>query len=482
MGSIREFWKGLFSRGSKSDAPAPEKLEREISALSSGNLALADDMQRIRSDLEHTREEEDRKIANLEQVRQSMELAREQDHRKLVEFESINQELQSARDADSKRILELEKRLSGIESGHNEVHKQARALEDSLTETKSRLEKTDAGLEDLLEKSKQQASQFEASLTNAGNRLESTDNQLRKLEGRLVDERKDNLTILQQMQATMRKQDTRMGWTMAAAAFAMLLGATAGGILIWDVQKNAVMLSGMSADIKELMSSVNGHLASRHRSGDEARQQAVLPVPAPESRPPVAAAVPPGQESNTAKEAPPVPAPAASATVKKPATNPYFLSSALERGRPKQTEGLRQTMRKETEDFFRDNAKLEGVISMESGVQYRVVTPGSGKAPLPGDKVVVKYLGTTLDGNIFDETYTADEPSVFSVNELQPGWREVMLKMEEGTEFELYVPPDMATSGSVRKRGVLGYEPSIYLIELLQVMRDEAAESPASAR
>ena len=224
MGSIREFWKGLFSRGSKSDAPAPEKLEREISALSSGNLALADDMQRIRSDLEHTREEEDRKIANLEQVRQSMELAREQDHRKLVEFESINQELQSARDADSKRILELEKRLSGIESGHNEVHKQARALEDSLTETKSRLEKTDAGLEDLLEKSKQQARQFEASLTNAGNRLESTDNQLRKLEGRLVDERKDNLTILQQMQATMRKQDTRMGWTMAAAAFAMLLG------------------------------------------------------------------------------------------------------------------------------------------------------------------------------------------------------------------------------------------------------------------
>ena len=78
----------------------------------------------------------------------------------------------------------------------------------------------------------------------------------------------------------------------------------------------------------------------------------------------------------------------------------------------------------------------------------------------------------TLDGNIFDETYTTDEAVTYSMNELQPGWREVLLKMEEGSEFELYIPGNLTASGNVRKRGMLGYEPNIYLVELLEVLGD----------
>ena len=468
MHSLKHYWKRLFSRAGESEAPAPEQLEREIQTVSSESHALAEDVQRFRSDFEHTREEEERKIASLEQVRTAMEQAREQDHRKLTEFESINQTLQTARDSDSKKIQELERRLAELEAERARTKEQARALEDSLAETTSRLEKTDGQVRQLQASTVEQAQHLSASLQETGSRVDSTDDHIRELEGRLDSERKDYLSILQQMQGTMRKQDSRMGWTMAAAGFALLLGATAGAILIWDVQKNAGMLSRMSTDIRELMTSVNDHMSRQHSRQDDVRQQA-MPAPdvVPESRETVAAA--PKAEAVAKPEST---APSTGATISKPASNPYFLSSALERGRAKQTEGLRQMTRSDADVFFEKNAKLEGVISLPSGVQYRIVTPGSGRSPLPADKVVVKYVGTTLDGAIFDETYTADEPGIYSMNELQPGWREVLLKMEEGTEFELYIPAKFTTGGGVRKRGVLGYEPNIYLIELVQVLRD----------
>ena len=59
------------------------------------------------------------------------------------------------------------------------------------------------------------------------------------------------------------------------------------------------------------------------------------------------------------------------------------------------------------------------------------------------------------------------------MKEVLPSWREVLLKMEVGAEFELYTPPNLANKGGVRKRSLLGYDPSIYLIELLQVVEDD---------
>jgi len=114
---------------------------------------------------------------------------------------------------------------------------------------------------------------------------------------------------------------------------------------------------------------------------------------------------------------------------------------------------------------------------LPSGVQYLVIKPGNGKSPTLSDKIVVAYVGTRLNGMVFDETYSSGEPATLSMKELLPGWREVLLKMEAGAEFEMYVPPDLANKGGVRKRSLLGYDPSIYLIELLKVVGDDKAES-----
>ena len=474
MQSLKHYWKRLFSGTGHSDEAASEQLEREIQALSNESHAHAEDVQRLRSDFEHTRDEENRKIASLEQVRKSIEGARDKDHRKLAELESINQALQAARDTDSRKLLALEQRLAGLEAERNELRGQVKALGDTVAETASGLEDTNGKVKQLRDSTTEQVRNFGMSLQEAGSRLDSADGHIQQLEGRLENERKDYLTILQQLQGSISKQDTRVSWTMAAAGFALLLGATAGGILIWDVQKNAATLSGMSADIKELMTSVNGLRQKERAQSFDTRQQA-MPAPAavPESDP-TESAVP----EDVAVEKPEPATEPAGATISKNTTNPYFLSSALKGGRAKQTEGLKQKTRSEADKFFEENAKLDGVVTLSSGVQYRVVQQGSGKSPQSSDRVVIKYVGMTLDGNIFDETYTTDEAVTYSMNELQPGWREVLLKMEEGSEFELYIPGNLTASGNVRKRGMLGYEPNIYLVELLEVLGDGMSALP----
>ena len=475
MQSLKHHWKRFFSKTGKSEVPAPEQLEREIQALSSESHVHAEDVQRLRSDFEHTRDEENRKIASLEQVRESIEEARDEDHRKLVNLASLNQRLEAAREADSRKISHLEQRLEGLEADRSQLRSQVEALRGALEKTESGLEHmvsglkhTDESVRQLQASTEEQSRNLGTSLQEASSRLDSTDGHIRQLEGQLENERKDYLTILQQLQGAVTKQDTRVSWTMAAAGFALLLGAIAGGILIWDVQKNATTLSSMNTDIKELMTSVNGLLQEERAHSVDTRQQS-MPAPAAVTEGDTTMAAIP--ERLAVEEAEP-PASTAKTTISKPPPKPYILSSALEGGRAKQTEGLQQKARSEADVFFEKNAKREGVISLPSGVQYRVVKSGSGKSPLPTDKVVAKYVGMTRDGTIFEETYTAHEPGTYSMSELKPGWREVLLKMEEGSEFEMYIPGKLASSGGVEKRDVLGNEPNIYLVELVKVLRD----------
>ena len=434
--------------------PRPEELEREISAISGESHALADEVHQVRSDFEH---------------------ARDEDHRKLTELESLGSRFETAREADSRKIHDLERRLAELESERNQARDKARALEDSLTETTTRLESTDMQVKNLQASSVEQAKQFTASLSDASNRLEGTENHVRELDDRLKSERKDYLNTIQGMLDRFRKQDLRMNWTMSVAGFALLLGTVAGVILIWEMQKNSRLLSGMSRDIKELMVSVNGGLSMQHTPQKENRQLA-LPATPPET---VTAAITKPATGTTATAQP---APSTKATINMENLNTNYLVNALDRARSSSRLGTPQSRREDAKRFFENNATNEGMISLPSGVQYRIVTAGTGKSPSPSDQVVVAYVGIKPNGAVFDETYSTGIPSTFSMNEVIPGWREVLLKMQEGAEFELYVPPKLATSGGTRKRSMLGYEPNIYLIELIEVVKDGATDPAAPAK
>ena len=103
--------------------------------------------------------------------------------------------------------------------------------------------------------------------------------------------------------------------------------------------------------------------------------------------------------------------------------------------------------RAEGEAFLAANKEKEGVVTTESGLQYKVIVEGSGEKPTAEDTVQVHYRGTLIDGTEFDSSYARGEPAEFKVNQVIAGWTEALQLMSEGAKWELYIPSDLAYGG-----------------------------------
>jgi FKBP-type peptidyl-prolyl cis-trans isomerase FkpA len=118
--------------------------------------------------------------------------------------------------------------------------------------------------------------------------------------------------------------------------------------------------------------------------------------------------------------------------------------------------------------FLESNKAKEGVIVTESGLQYRVITEGTGVKPGATDSVTVHYSGKLLDGTEFDSSYARQEPVNFPVNGVIAGWTEALQLMPQGSKWELYIPADLAYgpggNGPIPPNSVLTFE-----VELLEV-------------
>jgi FKBP-type peptidyl-prolyl cis-trans isomerase FklB len=117
-------------------------------------------------------------------------------------------------------------------------------------------------------------------------------------------------------------------------------------------------------------------------------------------------------------------------------------------------------------EFLAANAKKEGVVMRPSGLQYKVLRPGTGRTPGPGDKVTVHYRGTTLDGHRFYDSYGKGEPATFHVSGVTRGLTEAFQLMKEGARWELFLPPDLAYG----RRGPLAHHAVIFDVELIAVV------------
>jgi FKBP-type peptidyl-prolyl cis-trans isomerase len=93
--------------------------------------------------------------------------------------------------------------------------------------------------------------------------------------------------------------------------------------------------------------------------------------------------------------------------------------------------------------FLEENKAKEGVKTLPSGLQYKVVTEGKGPKPTANDTVTVNYRGTLIDGTEFDSSYGRGQPATFPLNRVIPGWTEGVQLMSEGSKYILYVPPDL---------------------------------------
>lgn len=125
----------------------------------------------------------------------------------------------------------------------------------------------------------------------------------------------------------------------------------------------------------------------------------------------------------------------------------------------------------EAQKFLAENASKEGVMTTESGLQYKVVVEGDGPKPLATDKVKVNYRGTLVNGTEFDAS-APDTPAEFRVNGVIKGWIEGLQLMPVGSKYEFYIHPDLAYGENPRPGGVIeANHMLIFELELLEIVK-----------
>lgn len=123
--------------------------------------------------------------------------------------------------------------------------------------------------------------------------------------------------------------------------------------------------------------------------------------------------------------------------------------------------------------FLLDNAKKEGVVTTASGLQYTILTEGTGKTPRAKDTVVVHYRGTLINGAEFDSSYGAGrEAAEFPLNRVIRGWTEGLQLMKEGSKFKFFIPPNLAYGTRGAPPDIAPNETLVFEVELLKVWED----------
>ena len=122
----------------------------------------------------------------------------------------------------------------------------------------------------------------------------------------------------------------------------------------------------------------------------------------------------------------------------------------------------------EAETFLAENAKREDVVALPSGLQYEVIKKGTGAIPTDNDQVKVHYHGTLIDGTVFDSSVDRNEPAVFGVTQVIPGWTEALKLMPVGSKWKVYVPADLAY-GADDRGTIKPYSTLIFDVELLGI-------------
>ena len=123
----------------------------------------------------------------------------------------------------------------------------------------------------------------------------------------------------------------------------------------------------------------------------------------------------------------------------------------------------------EGEAFLAENAQKPGITTLPSGLQYEVLTQGTGPKPTLKSSVTTHYHGTLINGTVFDSSYQRGQPATFPVNGVIAGWTEALQLMPEGSKYRLYIPSDLAYGKRGAGRDIPGDTALIFDVELIKV-------------
>jgi FKBP-type peptidyl-prolyl cis-trans isomerase FklB len=146
------------------------------------------------------------------------------------------------------------------------------------------------------------------------------------------------------------------------------------------------------------------------------------------------------------------------------------LQKDLQAKQQERMKALGDKNKKEGEAFLAKNKTKEGVKTLPSGLQYKVITQGKGKTPTASDTVTVQYRGTLIDGTEFDSSYKRGQPATFPVSGVIKGWTEALQLMKEGSKWQLVIPSDLAYGASGTQGGPIGPNAVlIFEVELVSI-------------
>ncbi len=150
------------------------------------------------------------------------------------------------------------------------------------------------------------------------------------------------------------------------------------------------------------------------------------------------------------------------------------LQKDLQAKQQEKMKALGDKNKKEGEAFLAKNKTKEGVKTLPSGLQYKVITQGKGKTPKASDTVTVQYRGTLIDGTEFDSSYKRGQPATFPVSGVIKGWTEALQLMKEGSKWQLVIPSDLAYGASGTQGGPIG--PNAVLIFEVELVSIKATD------
>lgn len=155
---------------------------------------------------------------------------------------------------------------------------------------------------------------------------------------------------------------------------------------------------------------------------------------------------------------------------REPEISPEEANKILGEWFEKQKNEMGQKAKNQGEEFLSKNKSAEGVVTLASGLQYKVLNEGSGKKPTANDSVKCHYEGRLINGNVFDSSIKRGEPAEFPVSGVIKGWVEALQLMNVGSKWQLYIPSDLAY-GSNGAGGSIGpNETLIFDVELLEII------------
>jgi FKBP-type peptidyl-prolyl cis-trans isomerase FklB len=123
----------------------------------------------------------------------------------------------------------------------------------------------------------------------------------------------------------------------------------------------------------------------------------------------------------------------------------------------------------ETQKFLAENSKKNGIMTTESGLQYKILKSGDGISPEPEDTVTVHYKGTFIDGEEFDSSYSRGKPQKFQTNSVIKGWTEALQMMKVGSRWKIFLPPRLAYGTSGHGETIPPNKVLVFEIELISI-------------